>query len=180
MVSVEKIGDDYYPFDEKGIMKVPQAAGTFVLADQVRQIIYIGFGTNLNKMLMNVKKSGSNYCLSRATFFGIVINPDPLKGETNDDMDTISFSVWYSSDCYQTYHNIGNWVRPIEGLSIKKIAENEWRIFVNQSLYVRESYCEEVPTGKGKSKKTKREIYTPLAATGDFNFQMDWIKNPVQ
>ncbi len=80
MASVEKIGDDYYPFDEKGIIKVPQAAGTFVLADQARQIIYIGFGTNLNKMLMNVKKSGSNYCLSRATFFGIVINPDPLKG----------------------------------------------------------------------------------------------------
>jgi hypothetical protein len=90
------------------------------------------------------------------------------------ELDTISISVWYSSDCFQPYHNLSNWVRPATGLFIERMAENRWKISVRQPLNFRETYCEEVPTGKGN--KTKQVIYTPLIATGDFDFEMDWIK----
>lgn len=90
------------------------------------------------------------------------------------ELDTISISVWYSSDCFQEYHNLGNWVRPADGLFIEKFADNVWKITVSQPLTFRETYCEEIPTGKGN--RTKKETYTPLSATGLFNFEMYWIK----
>lgn len=50
--------------------------------------------------------------------------------------------------------------------------EGIWRIEVNGQLHVREMYC-----SKEKGRST---IYTPLKATGNFNFYVDWIKNPVK
>ena len=98
--------------------------------------------------------------------------------QASHEKDTISISAWYSSDCFQTYHNLGNWVRPATGLFLEKIDDNEWKISVNQPLTFRESYCEEESIGKGN--KTKQVIYTPLIATGYFNFEMDWIRQIVQ
>ncbi|MFH1597999.1 MAG: hypothetical protein ABIB97_02925 [Patescibacteria group bacterium] len=79
MAGIEKIGDDFLPFNDRTVSKVPGVAGTFILADKARQIVYIGFGTNLNKMLMDVKKTG-NMCLGRASFYQIAMNPSPLEG----------------------------------------------------------------------------------------------------
>lgn len=79
MAEVEKLGDDFLPFNEKSVSRVPVVAGTFVLADKNREIIYIGFGGNLNKLLINIIRSG-NYCISHAYFFQISINPDTLRG----------------------------------------------------------------------------------------------------
>jgi len=82
MSEVEQFGDDWLPFDEKKAAKLPIVAGTFLLADRNREIIYIGFGSNLSKLLMEMLK-GANYCLSRAVFFQVHINPDPLRGAAN-------------------------------------------------------------------------------------------------
>ena len=79
MSEIEQFSDDFQLFDEQHICLIPTVAGTFVLADQSRQIIYIGFGTNLSKMLMEVLKMGS-ICTSKAKFFRIAINPSPLQG----------------------------------------------------------------------------------------------------
>jgi len=79
MTEIEQFGDDFLPFNEKGISKVPAVAGTFILADKARQLIYIGFGTNLNKILMDVKKT-SNVCLGRASYYQVAMNPNPLEG----------------------------------------------------------------------------------------------------
>ena len=94
------------------------------------------------------------------------------------DSNTISISVWYSSDCFQQYHNVGNWVQPAVGLFIKRETDDIWKISVRQPLTFRESYCVEEPIGKGN--KTKQVRYTPLIATGDFDFEMDWIKQIIQ
>jgi len=80
MSRIENYGQDYLPFNEKSISRAPTAAGTFVLADKSREVIYIGFGENINKMLMDIKKSADNICLSRANFYVIAINPSPLEG----------------------------------------------------------------------------------------------------
>ncbi len=82
MTAVEQIGDDFLPFNEKRAAKTPQVSGTFVLADKVREVIYIGMGNNINKSLMNILKGG-DACLNKAIFFQIAINPDPKKGVAN-------------------------------------------------------------------------------------------------
>lgn len=79
MTEVEQFSDDYQLFKEQHICRTPTAAGVFVLADQSRQIIYIGFGTNLNKMLIEVLKM-ANICTSKAKYFQIAMHPSPLQG----------------------------------------------------------------------------------------------------
>jgi len=94
------------------------------------------------------------------------------------------FSMWYSSECSPDvlYHNVTSTVgvpprSPIDGLFIQRIDENKWRIFVDRDIDVKEIYCEE-ETGKGRN--LRRVYRTPVAGTANFNFQMDWNKNPVK
>ncbi|MFH1597998.1 MAG: hypothetical protein ABIB97_02920 [Patescibacteria group bacterium] len=82
MVEVEKTGESYIRLEEKAVSKVPTVAGTFVLADKAREIIYIGMAKNLNKALMDTLE-GYNSCLTKANYFQISINPNPKEGVTN-------------------------------------------------------------------------------------------------
>jgi len=79
MAEVEKTGESYIKLEEKSVSKVPSVAGTYVLADKAREIVYIGLADNLNKALMKTLE-GYNACLQKAKFFQISINPDPKKG----------------------------------------------------------------------------------------------------
>ncbi|MFQ5720934.1 MAG: hypothetical protein ACE5GI_00385 [Candidatus Aminicenantales bacterium] len=93
------------------------------------------------------------------------------------------FSVWYSSECSPDlpYHNIISSVNSpprgdlLYGLYIERTDENIWRISVDKlDLIVEEIYCEE-ETGHGRNQK--RVFRVPLTGTGEFHYQMNWIKN---
>lgn len=125
-------------------------------------------------------RSGYSHLRIAFMIFNVDMETLPIgqKVQATNPLDTISFSVWYTSDCSvpDPYHNMSNWVRPAEGLWIERISENTWRISVDQDLDVNESYCEMNPAAKGKRNTTIS--YHPLTATAHFNFQMDFIKNP--
>ncbi|MBU1149203.1 hypothetical protein KKI23_03875 [Patescibacteria group bacterium] len=82
MTDIEKFGDDYAPFIRQRVSKLPQVAGTFVLADKAREIIYIGFGTKVSAILMEILDRGG-FCLESAKYFQMAMHPSPLQGAAN-------------------------------------------------------------------------------------------------
>ncbi|MBU1149202.1 hypothetical protein KKI23_03870 [Patescibacteria group bacterium] len=82
MAEVETTGDNFIRLEEKNASMIPSIAGTYLLADNSRQVIYIGMSMNLNKSILDVLECFSS-CLKKAEFFKVSINPDPGKGAIN-------------------------------------------------------------------------------------------------
>ena len=99
--------------------------------------------------------------------------------------DSFEMQTQYRKGCQRdpAFHNVEIYNHESYDYEIRitKLADNFynditcegiWRIEVNGPLHVREMYC-----SKDKGRST---FYTPLKATGNFNFYVDWIKNPVK